>query len=274
MKTMNALAVRFGRASVLLVVSALLAGCCKPGEEITAEGLQKGRDVQRIEIFFDHFGWGAAEERIFIVFEGESFARTYTSSSHYMMTGEPSSKKEVGIVQIEAVSKLLHALAMPEIDRRKGLNLLSDIVMSSGIRRDPSLYTSYDKACHEKVAREYRRRLDGRKWIRPALEDYYSSFWTDDYPRLRVVVISREGGRVEMVTDSQQTMMLPFKVGEKVTWNYTLSDALADLLPNDSLASMRLSSKNIGQAAADRMLSSIWEDERKRPKLCEKAPGP
>ncbi len=143
------------------------------------------------------------------------------------------------IIPAEQVQALLSAIEEPVVT--------APILSNTGITADWlqghvgtaekfATYIDYE-AGNEAQKQLFRSAFIDTAMTQRRLETLYKSFHTDDYPHMSVTLVLTTGVELDMRSDSQHPLMLPWKVSNeqtaKETYNAHVSKALAALLPHD-----------------------------------------
>jgi hypothetical protein len=89
--------------------------------------------------------------------------------------------------------------------------------------------------------------------MKEIVNTYYEAHWTDDLPRVEIVVRTDEDKVIEISSGAQQEFMLPWHVssvgpGEYFTWDASFSRVIAQLLPQGFLNRERIAGLGLRQA--------------------------
>jgi hypothetical protein len=133
------------------------------------------------------------------------------------------------------------------------------------------------KALSSKQKKHFLTSFTNLQSMKKVVDDYYSRYWTDDDPRIEIVVQTEEDKVIEITSSSQQEFMLPWHVssvgpGAYFTWDATFSRVIAQLLPKDFLNKDRIAGLCFRQALSDTVMES--SSTCVRPRVWEKRLGP
>ena len=99
--------------------------------------------------------------------------------------------------------------------------------------------------------------------MKKVVDDYYAPFfrWSDDNPRVEIVLQTDEAKVIEITSSSQLEFMLPWDVssvgpGAYSTWDAKFSRLIAQLLPKDFLNKDRIAGRCFRQVLFDRLRES------------------
>jgi hypothetical protein len=104
----------------------------------------------------------------------------------------------------------------------------------------------YGPVCSTEAKRLLEQHLANPEEALKALDRYYSSRWTDDYPFISIDVTLHGRQTIHLESHAQPALMLPWKVGSAETWNAEVPRAIVGLLPNG--AEPRLTDRNLATA--------------------------
>lgn len=151
-----------------------------------------------------------------------------------------------------AVDRLLTAVTSPPVDRKTAIGSL--VTREWLATRSRELHNeAYAPVCSPEAKRLLRQKLsDPREAVR-ALNQYFSGWWTDDYPFISVDITLHDGRTIHLESNRQQALMLPWNVGKEETWNPEIPRAIIELVPNN--AEPRLSDRNLANAYVDEVVS-------------------
>lgn len=174
---------------------------------------------------------------------GEPRVTTYVIARH-------DDHYERGNARVSSVSidRVLAAVTSPVVDRDTAERTIATtawlVARSNELHDDVSV-----PVCSAEAKRLVVKYLRDPDVARKALNQYFSSRWTDDYPSMSVDVTFQGGPTVHLESNSQPALMLPWRVGTMETWNPDISRALVDVLPTG--AEPRLTERRLATAYVD-----------------------
>lgn len=202
--------------------------------------------VKAVQIDYQYMGWSFTQESFTLVpaSQGSDFillARTRKDAEPHD-TGQRVPRR--------AMAVLLAAASAPAWSRERGVRAVAAALRHDGVTTiQPFAETSPD-ACTPQQLRRVARAYIRRKGIVSLTNDHYGSgsYWTDDYPSIRLEIQLRNGPPLRMHSESQRAMMLPWYSGASTdaqsesdqNWSLPLSRALQGVLPSNSSAYERL----------------------------------
>jgi hypothetical protein len=100
-------------------------------------------------------------------------------------------------------------------------------------------------------------------FMQHVVQTYYSSIWTDDYPKLSLSI--RLGARAVQLTSAEQhQFMIPWTIVEngetKESFNANISRAIAAMLPANAMHKSRLAGKNLRYALSEKLLWALRDE--------------
>lgn len=252
------------RACWLVLGVLLLGGCsCKEPPLPMADVA----DIDRIEIRYEHTGWGVINETFVLVpvrrGGGFHLQGHYESTAGGVRAGEWP-------VTSTAVAQLLAALQERPWQRERAMREIA-----GGVRRSElipaTFWTTWPPlACDADELRALARsRLRGRS-VRDEVDAYYGTGmrWTDDDPYVQLRILHRQGREQRWHSTAQHAMLVPWVAGDdapmeapdRQNWSLSVSRTLRALVPVDAhlharldgLPSMRARLQDYTQYAAAR----------------------
>lgn len=218
-----------GSVLVLCLVIALMAAYLLVGKDRDGMAMGESGALERIEIDYEHEGWGKIVERYVIRRDGSDFILV----SDYVceQAGDRRIRRTRTPLSRASVGRFLDVMDAPVRSREQGLHELARTMQGW-----ESL--SIDGNEHVQASGMDSADVDA---LLGHVDAYYDRLpWTDDYPQIFVRVISKQ---TEMVvwSQAQAMLMLPWTGDGLPIWDARLPGMLASWLPSDSSARARLS---------------------------------
>lgn len=219
-----------------------------------------------------HYRWGGL---------GPSQSENYeiTKSVHgYNLQGniieEPFGFNEGGVpklevqsisqnVSTESVLKLRDAMLAPHASREE---LLAELTKPDWLKAhaDEAYATVASTGGCSVAARDlFMTHFKSQPEAARALDSYFNSQWTDDYPSASVELTLHGGQKVLFGSREQAELMLPWTNGKSPNWNQNISLAVSKLLPKASSLKSRLDGEALLKEIADHVIRPIrdqWDD--------------
>lgn len=251
---------RFVLAITWLLLAAQLSSCELSEAAPPAKATEATRAVEKIEIAYQHSGWGSIEENYLIKPYGDDFI-IVPDTARQRGHGGPAIVPTVKAIPVAQVQQLLEAWNAPVVPRAQGLHAVA-VTMSSQSLTEALEKESADwnLACDTQM-RRYKQQLASTSTTYRLLDGYYGTGirWTDDYPIIEVRIHRGDQAVATIRSDAQQDLMLPWKRNGMETWDPNISHAVATLLPEASHVRQRLLGKSLTTAIAG---DAIYELER------------
>jgi len=213
------------------VLSLLLAACVTGSARATAASLPV-IDSIRIES-----SWRGL---------GKPLSATYTilrHGDHY--------RRMLSQVPRHTVDRLLNALTSPPVDRKIAIGSLVTREWLAARSSEPHNDASAP-VCSPEAKRLLRQKLSNPEEAVRALDQYFSTSWTDDSPLISIDVTFHDGRTIHLESSQQQALMLPWKVGKGETWNPEIPRAVLALLPSN--AEPRLTDRSLANAYVEEVV--------------------
>jgi hypothetical protein len=240
----------------------------------TTQNRASAAEVVSVEIFSGWGGLGAGSET--------HLAITRTPSDSFVMNGYcresqgmriykhiPSAKKEAAEkakaernhcpmtsepVNDALVAALVQALREPVIDKPTLASIGLDEKWLTEVARNDCVGTHSPTYCSHGSPKQ--RELFARTLTDPAqaqtiFADLFRSIHFDDYPASRVVVKLTNGEKLAGESHSYWPFMLPWKIGERETYNGRISRVLSALMPRNGSNRARLGGDNMADEMAE-----------------------
>lgn len=244
----------------LLLLASLLSLCKRPYTVLPTQAVEAAHAVEKIEIEYEHIGWGSIEERYLIESQGGGFAM----AADYVRRRTLYNQVDVRVtraVSTAKVQRLLDALDAPARPRKQGLRAAARAMSSKALAQTVDENAEWWKhRCTGHRQERYTRQLTKGGATYRLLDGYYDSLpWTDDYPAINVRVHRKGRAVVTLHSHVQQALMLPWQRDGVETWDPRISDGLAMLLPMESQAYGRLSRRSLAVGVAGEAVQELKE---------------
>ncbi|MBT2768047.1 hypothetical protein J7J08_10410 [Stenotrophomonas sp. ISL-67] len=223
----------------------LLGACAVPGSGPPPAAID---NVRSVEIQYQYSGWSHADEVHRLQRSGGQRAFTRTSMAE-TADGVETTR---ATVPAQRVGELVWALSAPPWPRERAVQVVARRVPPARMMENAVIVARDDvPGCSkEDIRNRMFAHLSGAA-LRTQLDAYYQkTFWTDDYPVMRVVISFRNAPDRVISSRSQRLFMLPWTLGDlpppgtrdagPYSWSLPVSDALRRLLPTTSQAAQRL----------------------------------
>jgi len=157
-------------------------------------------------------------------------------------------------VSKEAVDRLAAALMEAPVERKAGLIALAAPEWLRARATEPHPDVSVPVCSPEAKSLLAQHLADPREALK-ALNSYFSSRWTDDYPFISIDVRFHDDRTIHLESHAQQALMLPWKIGRTETWNPEIPRAIVDLLPRDAAA--RLTDRHLAHEYVEEVANDM-----------------
>lgn len=183
---------------------------------------------------------------------GKPGATTYVIARH----GEHYERRHSPVSQA-AVDRFLAAVTSPTVDRETAERSIATPEWLAARSNEPHQGVPVP-VCSPEAKRLVAQYLRDPEEAHKALDQYFSSGWTDDFPFMTVDITFQDGQNIHLESSERPALMLPWAVSKTKTWNPDIPRALVDLLPTD--AERRLTDQSLATAYVNTVVRSKGDE--------------
>lgn len=235
---------------ITLLIATIVAGCSTEAPE-QARSVEASQVVS-IHIDYQYMGWEFFEEQFALVPHDDGTG--FSMRAEYIAHGEVRSRDHLR-VPTAAVEKILDSTYGPPWTRGKGVRMVASSLSPAEMSQLEPVTHLPPLRCTPRELQLMARRYVMRQGRASILDDYYGTgiSWTDDYPFALLQVHLQDGSRLNLYSQSQKALMLPWHSGVPVhrppasgeNWDVSLSRAVSEVLPPRSRMRERLGTSRL-----------------------------